>query len=201
MSPVSASPSALPSQSTVRSWPDDRLVQACLEGDEAAWAALITRYQHLIYSVPFKYRATPEEAADIFQAVCLELFTTLPQLRKVGSLRSWLLTVASHKCFHQKRRQKARAERENPLEDGHAVDETPMAPEIHAALEREQTVRDAIRQLPPRCQEMVRLLFFEDPPLPYKDVAARLGLATGSVGFIRGRCLKRLQAALEGMGL
>jgi RNA polymerase sigma factor (sigma-70 family) len=201
MTPVSMSPSALLPPSTVTNWPDDRLVRACLDGDEAAWAALIARYKHLIYSVPFKYRATPEEAADIFQAVCLELFTTLPQLRKVGSLRSWLLTVAAHKCFHWKRRQKTRAERENPLEEAHAVAQAPMAPDIHAALEREQTIRDAIRQLPERCQEMVRLLFFEDPPLPYKDVAARLGLATGSIGFIRGRCLKRLQAALEGMEL
>jgi RNA polymerase sigma factor (sigma-70 family) len=201
MTPVSAPSTAAPSTHTVQSWPDDRLVQACLNGDDTAWATLINRYRHLIYSVPCKYRATPEEAADIFQAVCVELFTTLPQLRKVGSLRSWLLTVAAHKCFHWKRRQKTRAERENPLEEAHAVAEAPIAPEMQEILEREQTVRDAIRQLPPRCQEMVRLLFFEDPPLPYKEVAARLGLATGSIGFIRGRCLRRLQEALDGMGL
>jgi RNA polymerase sigma factor (sigma-70 family) len=186
----------------LRTWSDARLVQACLDGDEVAWSALVDRYKHLIYSVPFKYHATPDDAADIFQAVCIELFTTLPRLRKVESLRSWLLTVAAHQCFHWKRRQKRRAERENELlDDTQVVAAAPIAPEIQAALEREQTVRDAIRQLPPRCQELVRLLFFEEPPLPYKEVAARLGLATGSIGFIRGRCLKRLQQALESMGL
>ena len=186
---------------TPRRWPDDRLVQACVEGDETAWSALIDRYKNLIYSVPFKYRATPDEAADIFQAVCLELFTSLPRLRKVNSLRSWLLTVAAHQCFHWKRRQRTRADRENALEDADAVAEAPMAPEILAAVEREQIVRDAVRQLPPRCQEMVRMLFFEEPSLPYKEVATRLGLATGSIGFTRGRCLKRLQQALEAKGL
>jgi len=30
--------------------------------------------------------------------------------------------------------------------------------------------------------------------------AKRLGLAVGSIGFIRGRCLQRLQKALEQMG-
>ncbi len=190
-----------PSMASARNWPDDRLIRACLDGDQAAWSALIDRYKRLIYSVPFKYRATPDEASDIFQAVCLELFTTLPRLRKVESVRSWLLTVAAHQCFHWRQRQKKRAERENSLEDEHGAADTPIAPEVHEALQREQSVRDAVRQLPPRCQEMVRLLFFEEPPVPYKEVAARLGLATGSIGFIRGRCLKRLQRALEGTGL
>jgi len=54
--------------------------------------------------------------------------------------------------------------------------------------------------LPARCQEMIRLLFYHQPRLSYRDVAARLGLATGSIGFIRGRCLKRLQRTLEKRG-
>ena len=41
---------------------------------------------------------------------------------------------------------------------------------------------------------------YEEPPVPYRDLARRLGLATGSIGFIRGRCLKNLQRALEKAG-
>ena len=33
------------------------------------------------------------------------------------------------------------------------------------------------------------MLFFETPARPYQEVARRLGLAAGSIGFIRGRCL------------
>jgi hypothetical protein len=47
---------------------------------------------------------------------------------------------------------------------------------------------------------MIRLLFYTEPPLPYREVAQRLGLATGSIGFIRGRCLQRLEKALQAMG-
>ena len=47
---------------------------------------------------------------------------------------------------------------------------------------------------------MVRLLFYEQPPLPYNEVARRLGLATGSIGFIRGRCLQKLRAQLKAAG-
>jgi DNA-directed RNA polymerase specialized sigma24 family protein len=61
-------------------------------------------------------------------------------------------------------------------------------------------VREALAQLPPRCREMIELLFFEQPPVPYNEVARRLNLATGSIGFIRGRCLKRLKKLLQEKG-
>jgi DNA-directed RNA polymerase specialized sigma24 family protein len=44
------------------------------------------------------------------------------------------------------------------------------------------------------------MLFYEDPPLPYAEVATRLGLAEGSIGFVRGRCLKKLREQLERRG-
>jgi DNA-directed RNA polymerase specialized sigma24 family protein len=37
--------------------------------------------------------------------------------------------------------------------------------------------------------------------MPYADVARRLGLATGSIGFIRGRCLEKLRKALMASGI
>jgi hypothetical protein len=33
--------------------------------------------------------------------------------------------------------------------------------------------------------------------MSYRDVAKTLGVATGSIGFIRGRCLTRLLKTLE----
>ena len=44
------------------------------------------------------------------------------------------------------------------------------------------------------------MLFFENPPRPYQDIAKKLDLATGSIGFIRGRCLSKLRKQLEKMG-
>jgi DNA-directed RNA polymerase specialized sigma24 family protein len=71
------------------------------------------------------------------------------------------------------------------------------APDIVKEVRREQAVRDAMERLPPRCVEMIRMLFFEQPPVPYNEVAKRLGLATGSIGFVRSRCLHRLQEILQ----
>jgi DNA-directed RNA polymerase specialized sigma24 family protein len=44
------------------------------------------------------------------------------------------------------------------------------------------------------------MLFFEEPARPYQDVARELGIATGSIGFIRQRCLDRLRKKLVEAG-
>jgi RNA polymerase sigma factor (sigma-70 family) len=181
-------------------WPDARLVDACLGGSQPAWAVLIERYARLIYAIPRRYQATPEDAEDIFQTVCLELHNALPRLRKVDSLRSWLITVTSHASLDWKQKRVRR---------GHAVDVDDADPGVLATtdrdmleeVERDQLVRDAVRTLRPRCRELVQILFFEQPPMSYKEVARHFGLAVGSLGFIRGRCLQKLQKALREAGV
>ncbi|PYR91913.1 MAG: hypothetical protein DMF84_15095 [Acidobacteria bacterium] len=183
------------------SWSDERLVRACLDGDERAWSALIDKYENLIYSIPLKFGASRADAADVLQAVCLELFNELPRLRQSAALRGWLTTVTAHKASRWKQRQQRRAEQElTEFEEDRLETTALIAPEILEQAQREQMVRDAVSGLSRRCQEIIRLLFYEQPPLPYKDLAQRLGLATGSIGFIRGRCLASLQRALEKAG-
>ncbi len=177
---------------------DEKLVQECLAGDERAWTTLVDKYKRLIYSVPVKYGFSPDEAGDIFQNVCIDLFTNLAKLRKIESLRSWLITVATHKCFHWKKHQKQDVELDAMEQE--LAEEIAAAPQVLQEVQEEQAVRDAIERLTPRCAQLVRLLFYEQPPVPYNEVAQKLGLATGSIGFIRGRCLNRLQKILAELG-
>jgi RNA polymerase sigma factor (sigma-70 family) len=175
-------------------WADELLVGACLGGDERAWNAVIDKYKRLIYSVAYRYHATPEDAADIFQAVCIELFSTLDRLREPAALRGWLVTVTAHNALRWRRRQARRDDVERPGDDVAALSGGgPTVDDERQALERAQELRESVMRLPDRCQSMIRMLFFDDPPRPYAEVAASLGLATGSIGFIRGRCLDKLK--------
>lgn len=193
-----------PAGASMSSWSDTRLIRECLAGNELAWTALIHRYKKLIYSIPIKYGANPEDAADILQGVCLKLFSELSNLRKTESLRSWLISVTAHQSFHWKKRKRPGQVDLDSMEPEQAdikLRSTHALPaQVLEEVEQEEMVREALRKLPPRCGEMIRLLFYEDPPLPYAEVARRLGLATGSIGFIRGRCLKRLEKVIMEMG-
>ncbi len=179
-------------------WPDARLVKECLKGSEEAWSALIDKYKSLIFSIPIKYGFSADDASDIFQGVCLELLSDLPKLRMPKALPKWIMQVTSHKCFHRKR-QMLRTE---TSDDDKTFEQStpPRAEGILRQAEEEQALREAVAGLPPRCRDLVRMLFFEEPARPYEVVAQSLGIATGSIGFIRQRCLDRLRLQLKDAG-
>ena len=188
---------------TPREDSDARLVRDCLQGSEDAWSALLDKYKRLIYSIPLKYGFSSDEATDIFQETCVELFSELPRLREPRALSKWLMQVTTHKCAHLRQRERrldARVSAGNDAALFDAVDAGPQSDEILVEVEREQALRDAVSALPPRCGQLVQMLFFESPALPYKEIADRLDLAPGSIGFIRGRCLHKLRVELQKYG-
>jgi len=178
---------------------DAKLIQGCLQGEEASWSALLSKYKNLIFSIPIKYGFSREEAADIFQSVCLDVLHDLANLRDTRALAGWLIRITHHKCLHQLKQNRRFVSNEtNPVEPVTPAGEIPE--NRLRELQKEQMLRDAVESLNSRCRQLVEILFFESPPRPYKDVATSLGLATGSIGFIRARCLNKLGQKLREMG-
>jgi len=176
-------------------WPDTRLVRECLGGGEEAWCALISKYKNLIFSIPVKYGFSADESTDIFQAVCLELLSELPKLRKVKALPKWIMQITAHKCFHRKQ-QERRTEVSDPNDKQFEKSTPARAEEILREAEDEQGLRQAMSELTPRCRQLVQMLFYDEPARPYQEIAEALGIAVGSIGFIRQRCLERLRKRL-----
>jgi len=102
------------------SWTDERLVAECLNGTEQAWSALIDKYKNLIYSIPIKL-GMHDDAADIFQAVCLDLLSDLPKLREPRALPKWLIADLLSQCLQYKRK----ADKHQSLTDDHGEELSP----------------------------------------------------------------------------
>ena len=178
---------------------DTLLVKECLAGSEEAWSMLIEKYKALIYSIPVKYGLPPQEAADVFQATCTELLTRLPEIREPRALPKWLMQVAHHESYRWKR-QGQRVVSRDADEDFPEPEIPPVAETLVQQTQEEQILREAMASLTPQCRRLVELLFYEVPARPYTEVAKELGLAVGSIGFTRQRCIERLRRQLEDLG-
>jgi RNA polymerase sigma factor (sigma-70 family) len=193
---IGADSSAAP----VVSGSDERLIRECIDGDQSAWRSLVDKYRNLIFSVPIKLGLSPDDAAEVFQNVCMTLITQLSRIREPKSLPAWLIQVAAHESFRWKKK--------NAVYESMDLDECgldlalsgKLADAMIQELEREQILRETVSELADRCKELVRMLFFTNPAMPYEAVAAELGIATSSVGFVRMRCLQRLRRQLEQKG-
>lgn len=195
MSPVTTTAAKKPAEV----WNDTRLVKECLSGNEVAWSELIDKYKSLIYSIPVKYSLSQQEAADVFQSTCVELLVRLPELREPRALPKWLMQVAHHECYRLKRLNQRVVSRD--AEPDLPEPETPsIAESLVQQTQEEQMLREAMAVLTPQCRRLVELLFFETPSRPYTEVAAELGLAVGSIGFTRQKCIERLRRQLEELG-
>jgi len=179
---------------------DGQLIEACLDGNEKAWQSLVHRYKRLVYSIPSKWGLPPEDAVDIFQAVWLDCFRQLASLRNIERLQPWLIRVTIRKCHRFSTDKRGRAEdaiQESEIEDLSGI-EDPTA--FFAEIDKEQVLRAAMDKLPPRCRQVIHLLFFEDPRPSYQAIASRLGLSENSIGFTRERCLTSLKKILGELG-
>jgi RNA polymerase sigma factor (sigma-70 family) len=176
---------------------DEVLVRECLLGDEKAWSALLAKYANLIFSIPVKRGFSQDDAADIFQAVCLTLLGELSNLRQPKALAAWLIRLTAHTCTRWQNRERKYADSE-PDEQTTTAGELPY--EIVQQLEREQMLRAALSEMSAECRQLIDLLFFTNPPVPYEAAAAALGLAKGSMGATRMRCLEKLRQSLESKG-
>lgn len=179
---------------------DAHIIDACLEGDEKAWQALVSRYRRLVYSVPIKWGLSQDDAVDIYQAVWLDCFRQLSSLRDMERLQPWLIRVAVRKCYRFSQEKRARSEDEmtEAIMDDIVDEESPDV--LIAEIDREQLIRTALDQLTPRCREIIHALFFEDPRPSYQELASRLGLSLNSIGFTRERCLNSFKKILAEQG-
>jgi RNA polymerase sigma factor (sigma-70 family) len=184
-------------------WSDEALVLACRRGDQSAWAALVQRFQRLIYAIPLRAGLDEDLAAEVFQRTFMRLLEQLHNLEQPDRVQAWLVTTAKRESWRQARRQRAEVSlvdsadvEANPL----AVevrDEAPLPDEVIAELEDQSRLRRAVEALEERCRRLLLLLFYRPEPLPYTEVAAALGIPEGSLGPTRARCLNKVRQWLE----
>ena len=196
---LSSPPMAPPVDTDQMNWEnanDSQLIEACIVGEEQAWATLINRYSRLIYTIPLRFGFSKMIADEIFQETCLILLEKLDSLQETDRVRSWLVTVCKRVCIQHMRQNKDVQTIEGLDLDGRFPD---LDSEL-ILLEQQHLVQEAMQRLPDRCQQLIQALFFEEPPASYDDIASRLNISKGSIGPTRSRCLEKLHQELENSG-
>ena len=168
------------------------LVVRARNNDKQAWDALVERYAPLVWSICRRYQLSGADAADVAQNVWLRLVEHIDRLRDPAALPGWLATTTRRECCHFVRTAGRRHAREQAPDTDDIPGQTGVVEQELLAAELGAALREAFSQLPPAYQQLMTLLI-QDPPVPYVEISARLGIPVGSIGPIRGRCLNRLR--------
>jgi RNA polymerase sigma factor (sigma-70 family) len=169
------------------------LVTRAADADERAWDALVDRYAPLIWSICRKHGLDGADADNIGQVVWLQFSSQLGKLHDPAAIAGWLAATARWECG-KARRSARELQGSGRVPDAESIpdEQTGTAEQELLAAERNAVLREAVTRLSPCCQQLIAMLI-EDPPAPYAQISATLGIPIGSIGPSRVRCLDKLR--------
>lgn len=176
---------------------DAALVARCRSGDGSAWEVLVRRYQRLVFTVARRAGMDEHAAADVFQTVFARLIESLPRLKEPGRLQAWLVTTAKREALLQVGRGRRTVSLTPVGDEGESSwdvpDESLLPEDALSELQELDRVRAGLDHLDERCRTLLRMLFGNDEPPSYHEIARAMGVGIGSIGPTRARCLDKLR--------
>ncbi|MER6536197.1 sigma-70 family RNA polymerase sigma factor [Streptomyces sp900105755] len=181
------------------------LVRAAVDGDAAAWKALVEGLSPLVWSVVRAHRLSDADGHEVYQTVWFRFAQHLGRIREPDKAGSWLASTARNECLKVIRGLTRLLPTDDPqVLDRVSEDRTPEQSLIDAEDEADEAERirllwQEFEELGDRCRQLLRVLMASPPP-SYVEVSVALGIAVGSIGPLRQRCLRRLRARLDARG-
>ena len=181
------------------------LVQSAVDGDAAAWKALVEGMSPLVWSVVRAHRLSDADAHEVYQTVWFRFAQNLGRIREPDKAGSWLASTARHECLKVLKSLTRLTLTDDPqVLDRASDDRTPEESLIDSEEEADRAERvrrlwQELEGMGERCRQLLRVLVSSPPP-SYVEISAALGIAVGSIGPLRQRCLRRLRARMDARG-
>src|SRR5688572_20036298 len=77
----------------------DEIIERCLNGDQAAWEAIVRLYWRKVFNVAYKFVGRHDMAEDLTQDVFLKLYKSLDTFDRRANFQTWLISVSRNLCI------------------------------------------------------------------------------------------------------
>ena len=167
---------------------DAKLLTQLQAGDETSFEVLFRRHYDRIYTILYRLLGNQADAEDVAQQVFLKLYHSPDRLRVQGdeaNVAGWLYRVAVNTGYNTLRSRKQQQQWQEKWDRWWPFNASPPDPAALAeSSDREGRVRHVLAQIKPRD---AKLLLLRYSGLSYKELAAALDLAPGSIGSLLSR--------------
>ena len=170
-----------------------RLITDARSGKPQALNQLVADYTPVLWNVARQQGLDRTASEDVVQTAWLRLVRDPQAIRTPQALLGWLIMVTRREAWRVAGASRREQVSDELIELVGADRETPEQTVLD--LEQDAALWAAVGQLPPRCQELLRVIAFARRP-DYATVAQALGMPIGSIGPTRGRCLAKLRTLL-----
>ena len=161
---------------------------------EREFSDLIKDNQGLIIKISRMYTHSQEDEKDLFQEIVLQLWRSYGSFKGNSKITTWMYRIALNTAMTLFRK-KSRSIKTDELQDFHYKKETEEDDSEQA--QQISTLYSIIKMLPDTERAIV-MMYLDD--LPYKEIAANLGITEGNARVKMNRLKKTLKELMEKYG-
>lgn len=167
---------------------DYSLVKNAVEnGDQKAYAELMSRYKDSIYFMLLKMVNNRDDADDLTIEAFGKAFKNIRQYTPDYAFSTWLFKIATNNCIdfiRKKRKMTYSLDRGIETDEGGEItmdvrSNTPDPEEHMMKKQKVMMMRDVVERLKPRYKKLVELRYFQEKS--YEEIAIELDLPLGTV--------------------
>ena len=164
-------------------------VVRCLEGDHAAFEAIVERYERPFFTFAVRVLGSRDEASDAVQTAFVKVYEKLGTFDRSRRFFSWAYRILVNECLNVRRGQRP----SEPIDADLAADGRSPHDDVERTQRRRQ-VQAAILQLPIEYRDVIVLHYFNG--LAYEGISETLGVPQKTVKSRLYTARQRLAAAL-----
>lgn len=174
-----------------------RIIEQVVNGNSAAFEALVELYQSRLFNSLIHSLGCPEEAEDVAQEAFVKAFSKLATFKQNSSFYTWLYRIAINIAISRHRRKKPKSSLdEYRMNVGHEpVDESNHPSKNLDLEERAAQVQAALELLSEQHRTIIVLREIDD--LDYEAISELLDLPVGTVRSRLHRARNQLRTYLE----
>ena len=165
----------------------EELMLAVSKGDLDAFEQIVLRCQTLAWSAAYRFLGDAAEAEDVAQEAFLKILDASGRYRPKGAFRTYLYRVVTRLCLDRVRKKQPFYAENLSV----ARDHSPSPLEAMAQRERDEAIRSALDELPPKQRMAIVLRHYGG--LRVREIASAMGTSGKAVE----RLLARARASLE----
>ncbi len=154
---------------------------------------LIQQNQAIIHKIALVYARSDEEANDLFQEICIQLFKSYKSYNGKSKLSTWIYRVGINTSVSWLRKEKKHSKNESINNHEYIYDDSPFYLEAESA-EAMKSLYKAIYKLAEADKTLI-LLYLEETP--YAEMAEILGISQINVRVKMNRLKKTLKKMMQ----
>ena len=175
---------------------DVELIHRILDGDDAAFTELVTKYQRSVHALAWRKIGDFHIAEEITQDTFLKAYQNLGTLKKPHRFASWLYVIASRHCLAWQRKKRVQTKSlddtnseqlEKATYSQYVVDENQRT----AAETQRDVVKKLLAKLPESERTVITLHYFSE--MSSAEIGAFLGVSANTIRSRLRRAQQRLQ--------